>query len=44
VLGIPAAPDKQAKRQMVAVQLLPDLLRRMRDLERELAEVKATIG
>jgi UDP-3-O-[3-hydroxymyristoyl] glucosamine N-acyltransferase len=44
VLGIPAAPDKQAKRQMIAVQQLPELLRRMRELERELAEVKAAVG
>jgi UDP-3-O-[3-hydroxymyristoyl] glucosamine N-acyltransferase len=44
VLGIPAAPDRQAKRQMIAVQQLPELLRRMRELERELAEVKAAVG
>jgi hypothetical protein len=31
VLGIPAAPDKQAKRQMIAVQQLPELIRRARN-------------
>jgi UDP-3-O-[3-hydroxymyristoyl] glucosamine N-acyltransferase len=38
VLGIPAAPDKQAKRQMIAIQQLPDLIRRVRDLEKQLQE------
>ncbi len=41
VLGIPAAPDKQAKRQMIAVQQLPELIRRMRELEREVAALKS---
>ena len=36
VLGIPAAPDKQAKRQMIAVQQLPELIRRVRDLEKQI--------
>jgi UDP-3-O-[3-hydroxymyristoyl] glucosamine N-acyltransferase len=39
VLGIPAAPDRQAKRQMIAIQQLPDLLHRMRDLEKQLQEL-----
>ncbi|MCC6820710.1 MAG: UDP-3-O-(3-hydroxymyristoyl)glucosamine N-acyltransferase, partial [Verrucomicrobia subdivision 3 bacterium] len=34
VLGIPAAPDKQAKRQMIALQQLPELIRRTRELEK----------
>jgi UDP-3-O-[3-hydroxymyristoyl] glucosamine N-acyltransferase len=34
VLGIPAVADKQAKRQWIATQQLPDLIRRVRDLER----------
>jgi len=34
VLGYPAAPDKQAKRQWIAVAKLPDLMRRMRPSER----------
>jgi len=37
VLGIPAAPDKQAKRQWIAIQRLPDLLQRVRDLEQQIA-------
>jgi len=41
VLGIPAAPDKQTKRQWIALQQLPDMLRRMRDLEKEVEELKA---
>jgi UDP-3-O-[3-hydroxymyristoyl] glucosamine N-acyltransferase len=40
VLGIPAVADKQAKRQWIATQQLPDLIRRVRDLER-LAGVNA---
>lgn len=40
VLGIPAVPDKQAKRQMIALQQLPDLIRRTRELEKELTELK----
>src|SRR5882724_8990978 len=34
----PAQPDRQAKRQMIAMQHLPDLLRRVAALERKLAE------
>jgi UDP-3-O-[3-hydroxymyristoyl] glucosamine N-acyltransferase len=41
VLGIPAAPDKQAKRQFIAIQQLPDLIRRMRELEKQVAELSA---
>jgi UDP-3-O-[3-hydroxymyristoyl] glucosamine N-acyltransferase len=33
-LGIPAQPDKQAKRQLIAIQHLPELLRRVAELER----------
>jgi UDP-3-O-[3-hydroxymyristoyl] glucosamine N-acyltransferase len=32
-LGIPAQPNRQAKRQMIALQQLPELLRRVRELE-----------
>lgn len=42
VLGIPAAPDRQAKRQMIAVQQLPELIHRLRELEREVAQLKGT--
>jgi UDP-3-O-[3-hydroxymyristoyl] glucosamine N-acyltransferase len=41
VLGIPAAPDKQAKRQMIAIQHLPELLRRTRELEKQVADLMA---
>jgi hypothetical protein len=41
---MPAAPDKDAKRQMIAVQHLPEMMRRMRALEQELAHLKATVG
>jgi UDP-3-O-[3-hydroxymyristoyl] glucosamine N-acyltransferase len=37
-LGIPAQPDKQTKRQMIAIQHLPDLIRRVAALERKLGE------
>lgn len=35
-LGSPAQPDKQTKRQMIAVQHLPELLRRVSKLEKKL--------
>ena len=35
-LWSPAQPDRQAKRQMIALQQLPDLLRRFNELERAL--------
>ncbi len=44
VLGIPAAPDKQAKRQWVAIQQLPELIRRMRELEKHVAAIEARAG
>ncbi len=42
VLGIPAAPDRQAKRQMIAVQQLPELIHRLRALESEVERLKAS--
>jgi UDP-3-O-[3-hydroxymyristoyl] glucosamine N-acyltransferase len=36
-LGAPAVPDRQAKRQMIAIQQLPDLIRRVNELERRAA-------
>ncbi len=36
-LGSPAQPDRQAKRQMIALQQLPELLRRVAELEKQLA-------
>jgi UDP-3-O-[3-hydroxymyristoyl] glucosamine N-acyltransferase len=37
-LGIPAGPDRQAKRQMIAVRQLPDLIHRVRQLEKRLEQ------
>jgi len=44
VLGIPAMPDKQAKRQMIAVQQLPDVIHRLRELEHQYAELAAKVN
>jgi len=41
VLGSPAGPDKQIKRQWIALQQLPEMLRRMRELEKEVEQLKA---
>jgi UDP-3-O-[3-hydroxymyristoyl] glucosamine N-acyltransferase len=35
-LWTPAQPDRQAKRQMIALQQLPELIRRVKELERKL--------
>jgi UDP-3-O-[3-hydroxymyristoyl] glucosamine N-acyltransferase len=40
VLGYPAAPEKQAKRQWAAMQRLPELARRVRDLEKQLEQLR----
>ncbi len=37
-LWSPAQPDRQAKRQMIALQQLPELFRRVKELERKLGE------
>jgi UDP-3-O-[3-hydroxymyristoyl] glucosamine N-acyltransferase len=37
-LGVPAQPDKQTKRSLIAIQHLPDLIRRVNELERKLGE------
>ena len=44
VLGIPAAPDKQAKRQIIAVQHLPDIIHRMHELESQVQQLRAKLG
>ena len=41
VVGYPAAPDKQAKRQIIAMQQLPDLIHRLRDLEKQVEQLTA---
>jgi UDP-3-O-[3-hydroxymyristoyl] glucosamine N-acyltransferase len=35
-LGAPARPDRQMKRQFIAVERLPELLQRVKELERRL--------
>lgn len=39
VLGIPAMPDKQTKRQWIALQQLPDLLKEIRALQKQVQEL-----
>lgn len=36
MLGTPAIPDRQFKRQVIAIQQLPELIRRVRELEKRL--------
>ena len=38
VLGSPAQPDRQAKRQLIAIHHLPDLNRRVKELEKRLEQ------
>lgn len=40
LFGAPAIPDRQAKRQIIALQQLPDLIRRMREIEKKLGVSK----
>jgi UDP-3-O-[3-hydroxymyristoyl] glucosamine N-acyltransferase len=44
VLGIPAQPDKQTKRQWIAAQQLPEMIKRLRELEKQVAELTAKKG
>jgi UDP-3-O-[3-hydroxymyristoyl] glucosamine N-acyltransferase len=44
MLGIPAVPDKQAKRQIIAGQQLPELIRRVRELEKQVEQLTARSG
>jgi UDP-3-O-[3-hydroxymyristoyl] glucosamine N-acyltransferase len=43
VLGIPAQPDKQMKRQWIAAQQLPEMIRKLRDLEKKVADLTAKL-
>ncbi len=43
VWGIPAMPDKQTKRQIIATQQLPEMLRRMKALEKQVADLTAKL-
>ena len=44
VLGIPAQPDRQAKRQIIAGQHLPDLIHQVRELEKQVAQLRVRVG
>jgi len=44
VLGFPAVPDKQAKRQWISIQKLPDMTVRLRQLEQQVAALTAKLG
>jgi hypothetical protein len=37
-------PDIQAKRQWVAIQKLPEMILRMRELEKKVADLSTKIG
>ena len=39
VLGYPAAPDKQAKRQWIATAQLPEVIKRLKELEKQMAQL-----
>jgi UDP-3-O-[3-hydroxymyristoyl] glucosamine N-acyltransferase len=43
VLGIPAMPDKQTKRQWIAMQQLPDMIRRLRELEKQIESLRSSV-
>lgn len=43
-LGIPACPASTAKRQIAAVQKLPDLLKRFKRLEQEVAQLRERLS
>ena len=44
VMGFPAVPDQQAKRQWIGIQKLPDLIKRMRELEKQVAALTTRLG
>lgn len=43
VLGMPALPDRQAKRQVIAAQQLPDLIHQVRELEKRVEQLTASL-
>ena len=43
-LGSPAQPDRQMKRVLIAMQQLPELIRRVAELERQLAASAPGVG
>jgi UDP-3-O-[3-hydroxymyristoyl] glucosamine N-acyltransferase len=44
VLGIPAGPHREYKRQIIAQQQLPEMIRRVRDLEKKVEELSLCAG
>ncbi len=44
VLGIPAMPDKQTKRQWIGMQQLPEMIRRLRELEKQVQALQSRSG
>ncbi len=44
VVGSPAGPGAQTKRQWIAVQRLPDMMRNLRALEKKVAELESKLG
>ena len=44
VLGYPAVPDKQAKRQWIGIQKLPELMLRIRELEKQVTALTERLG
>lgn len=44
ILGAPAVDSDDAKRMLLAMQKLPDWIKRVKALERELAELRAQLG
>jgi UDP-3-O-[3-hydroxymyristoyl] glucosamine N-acyltransferase len=44
VLGVPAAPHREYKRQVIAQQQLPELIRRMKQLENKVEELSARLA
>lgn len=44
VVGIPAQPDGRMKRQWVGMQQLPELMKRMRALEKQVATLAGSVG
>jgi UDP-3-O-[3-hydroxymyristoyl] glucosamine N-acyltransferase len=40
-IGSPAGPDRETKRQFIVARRLPDMLRRLNELEKKFAELAA---
>jgi UDP-3-O-[3-hydroxymyristoyl] glucosamine N-acyltransferase len=44
VLGIPAMPDRQTKRSWIGLQQLPEMTRRLRQLEQQVKDLRAALA